>query len=324
MARSKTGAGLGWRESAFAVAAAALLACLAATACGRRPAAPRPRRQRPRRRRSPTGTPGHRRPSAGTLSLVSAKTSPRKSFYYGVRYPQPALRDRQRPAAERPPHRRRRRGRRSRRAASTATTSRPKSPTAIRWDGTTRRRAPGAATAATRFRIVPQSGDRAPLRAAASPRLRRAAAQPRLRPLRLRLPDPRRPRLRRRRRPLRRRPLRPHPRGPGRDGRLRHAAGRRPRRHASSTPATRAPPATTSSSTARAPATTWPTCTCRTLAAAGPGRRSAPASRSAIVGETGDATACHLHFEIWTAPGWYEGGSPIDPLPYLEKWDRYS
>jgi murein DD-endopeptidase MepM/ murein hydrolase activator NlpD len=43
-----------------------------------------------------------------------------------------------------------------------------------------------------------------------------------------------------------------------------------------------------------------------------------------IVGETGDATACHLHFEIWTAPGWYEGGSPVDPLPYLEQWDRYS
>jgi murein DD-endopeptidase MepM/ murein hydrolase activator NlpD len=43
-----------------------------------------------------------------------------------------------------------------------------------------------------------------------------------------------------------------------------------------------------------------------------------------MVGETGDATACHLHFEIWTAPGWYEGGSPIDPLPYLLKWDRYS
>jgi murein DD-endopeptidase MepM/ murein hydrolase activator NlpD len=43
-----------------------------------------------------------------------------------------------------------------------------------------------------------------------------------------------------------------------------------------------------------------------------------------VVGETGDATACHLHFEIWTAPGWYEGGSPIDPLPYLEKWDSYS
>jgi murein DD-endopeptidase MepM/ murein hydrolase activator NlpD len=43
-----------------------------------------------------------------------------------------------------------------------------------------------------------------------------------------------------------------------------------------------------------------------------------------IVGDTGDATACHLHFEMWGAPGWYEGGSPFDPLPYLEKWDAYS
>jgi murein DD-endopeptidase MepM/ murein hydrolase activator NlpD len=43
-----------------------------------------------------------------------------------------------------------------------------------------------------------------------------------------------------------------------------------------------------------------------------------------IVGDTGDATACHLHFEMWTAPGWYEGGSPIDPLPYLKRWDHYS
>jgi murein DD-endopeptidase MepM/ murein hydrolase activator NlpD len=43
-----------------------------------------------------------------------------------------------------------------------------------------------------------------------------------------------------------------------------------------------------------------------------------------IVGDTGDATACHLHFEMWGAPGWYEGGSPFDPLPYLEEWDAYS
>ncbi|MBA3866685.1 MAG: peptidoglycan DD-metalloendopeptidase family protein [Solirubrobacterales bacterium] len=43
-----------------------------------------------------------------------------------------------------------------------------------------------------------------------------------------------------------------------------------------------------------------------------------------IVGETGDATACHLHFEMWGAPGWYEGGSPFDPLSELEKWDAYS
>jgi murein DD-endopeptidase MepM/ murein hydrolase activator NlpD len=37
-----------------------------------------------------------------------------------------------------------------------------------------------------------------------------------------------------------------------------------------------------------------------------------------IVGDTGDAQGCHLHFEYWTAPGWYEGGSPLDPLPLLE------
>jgi murein DD-endopeptidase MepM/ murein hydrolase activator NlpD len=43
-----------------------------------------------------------------------------------------------------------------------------------------------------------------------------------------------------------------------------------------------------------------------------------------IVGDTGDASACHLHFELWAPPGWYEGGSPIDPLPFLMKWDAYS
>jgi murein DD-endopeptidase MepM/ murein hydrolase activator NlpD len=43
-----------------------------------------------------------------------------------------------------------------------------------------------------------------------------------------------------------------------------------------------------------------------------------------LVGSTGSSTACHLHFEIWESPGWYEGGSPIDPLPYLLRWDRYS
>ncbi|HET8815664.1 MAG TPA: peptidoglycan DD-metalloendopeptidase family protein [Solirubrobacterales bacterium] len=43
-----------------------------------------------------------------------------------------------------------------------------------------------------------------------------------------------------------------------------------------------------------------------------------------LVGTTGSSTACHLHFEMWDAPGWYEGGSPLDPLPYLEKWDAYS
>jgi subtilisin family serine protease len=42
------------------------------------------------------------------------------------------------------------------------------------------------------------------------------------------------------------------------------------------------------------------------------------------VGDTGDATACHLHFEAWSPPGWYTGGHPFDPLPMLQQWDVYS
>jgi peptidoglycan hydrolase-like protein with peptidoglycan-binding domain len=42
------------------------------------------------------------------------------------------------------------------------------------------------------------------------------------------------------------------------------------------------------------------------------------------VGATGDAVGCHLHFERWSAPGWYVGGAPYDPLPELQYWDTYS
>lgn len=39
------------------------------------------------------------------------------------------------------------------------------------------------------------------------------------------------------------------------------------------------------------------------------------------VGQTGDATTPHLHFEVWVG-GWQAaGGYPIDPLPYLEAWE---
>jgi murein DD-endopeptidase MepM/ murein hydrolase activator NlpD len=42
------------------------------------------------------------------------------------------------------------------------------------------------------------------------------------------------------------------------------------------------------------------------------------------VGETGNAHGCHLHFEMWSGPGWYDGGTPFDPLPHLQAWDAYS
>ena len=42
------------------------------------------------------------------------------------------------------------------------------------------------------------------------------------------------------------------------------------------------------------------------------------------VGDSGNAEGCHLHFEMWGAPGWYDGGKPFDPLPSLQAWDSWS
>ena len=54
------------------------------------------------------------------------------------------------------------------------------------------------------------------------------------------------------------------------------------------------------------------------------GQRVFTGQKIGEVGDSGNASGCHLHFEMWDAPGWYEGGSPFDPLPSLAAWDRYS
>jgi hypothetical protein len=55
-----------------------------------------------------------------------------------------------------------------------------------------------------------------------------------------------------------------------------------------------------------------------------PGDRVFTGQRIGSVGESGNAQGCHLHFELWGAPGWYDGGDPFDPLPALQAWDSWS
>jgi murein DD-endopeptidase MepM/ murein hydrolase activator NlpD len=47
-----------------------------------------------------------------------------------------------------------------------------------------------------------------------------------------------------------------------------------------------------------------------------------PGQQIAIVGQTGNAAACHLHFELWLGK-WYRGGHPVNPLPYLQTYLGY-
>ena len=134
---------------------------------------------------SPSGTPDPA-PSSGAVSLVSATAAPRKSFFFGFRYPRfsftiagsQSQNDLQVNVVN---------------SAGEVVRSfyrsdvAPNVATAVRWDGTTAEGRP-ARNGRYTFQVVPQGSTVAARRASASTTVGRG-----LRPLRLRLPGARRP-----------------------------------------------------------------------------------------------------------------------------------
>jgi murein DD-endopeptidase MepM/ murein hydrolase activator NlpD len=299
----------------FTFAAIALLLCLAASAAASTGGAPTAAGA-PAADGSPTGTPAGETPSAGTLSLVSARTAPRKSFFYGFRYPNVRFsiastqqqNDLQIDVVD---------------AAGEVARSyyrndvEPNTEVRIRWDGTTSEGRP-ARNGRYSFRIEPQGGTALAATTTSSEPLGLGFA------------------LYGYAFPI----LGAHEFG-GTAGRF--GAGRSGHTHQGQdtmadcgTPLVAARGGTVQYAGYQYAAGNYVVIDGKGttldfmyahLAEPSPlktGDQVRTGQPIGIVGDTGDASACHLHFEIWEAPGWYEGGTPIDPLPYLEKWDRYS
>ncbi|HEX6754052.1 MAG TPA: peptidoglycan DD-metalloendopeptidase family protein [Solirubrobacterales bacterium] len=299
----------------FTIAAMALLLCLAATATASTGGAPTAAGSPPPPG-SPSGTPASDAPSAGALRLISAQTTPRKSFYYGFRYPKlsfsiasnQAQNDIRIDVVDVA-------------GASVRTFFRndvaPETVTAIRWDGTTNdgRAAPNGRYT---FQVSSQAGAFAARSATSSeaPSLGFAFYGYAF--------------------PL----LGDHDYGGS--GAV-FGAGRAGHTHQGHDVMAECGVPIVSARGGRVQYSGYHSAAGNYVVIDGKGTtldfmyahlaepsplKTGDTVRTAqpigIVGDTGSASACHLHFEIWTDPGWYEGGSPIDPLPYLEKWDRYS
>jgi murein DD-endopeptidase MepM/ murein hydrolase activator NlpD len=55
------------------------------------------------------------------------------------------------------------------------------------------------------------------------------------------------------------------------------------------------------------------------------GKRVRTGQRIGRVGRSGNASDCHLHFEFWSRPGWYEGGHAMRSVSrHLKQWDAWS
>jgi murein DD-endopeptidase MepM/ murein hydrolase activator NlpD len=295
----------------------ALLACFSAGAAATTGGAGTPGAA-PTSKGSPSGTPASD-PSAGTLTLVAAETSPHKSFYFGYRYPKLSYTI----GSDQPENDLQIDVLNS--AGEVVKTFyrenvAPNTPSKVRWDGTTNEGRP-ARNGRYSFRISPQSAT------ATTSAARKATASTTLSlgfafygyafPI-----------------------LGPHEYGMGAG---RFGAARSGHTHqgqdvmaACGTPLVAARGGTVQYAGYEGNAGNYIVIDGRGtpndfmyahLAEPSPlhtGETVRTGQPIGIVGETGDAQGCHLHFEMWGPPGWYEGGSPFDPLPYLQKWDAYS
>lgn len=55
------------------------------------------------------------------------------------------------------------------------------------------------------------------------------------------------------------------------------------------------------------------------------GERVRTGERIGAVGGSGNASGCHLHFELWSKPGWYDGGRYLRSVTKkLRRWDGWS